>query len=63
MTARRKHGRGYSNPFKTPSFRRSMEAVDDQWHAQQVAKRAAAAANEPAPAQEQREPQGEQNHD
>ena len=62
MTARRKHGRGYSNPFKTPSFRRSMEAADDAWYAQQAEKRAAAA-NELAPAEEQQKPQGEQSHD
>ena len=64
MKRRRSYARAVAyGGVSTQAQRRAMEADDDAYYAKKAADRAAAAANEPAPAEEQHEPQGEQKHD
>lgn len=62
MTTRRKSRAavGYSNPFRTASYRRKMDAADDEFFAQQARKRAEAEAQQDATqAKEQNENNGD----
>lgn len=50
----------FNNVFRTPSYRRAMDAVDDEFYAEQARKRREAEAQAAeTKSQEQDEPQGE----